>query len=94
MSFNINEFSPFFQRYLEERLLEKNLSGRQLSIFAGCDEGEISHIRRRGHIPRRNLVSAIGKALGNEDGALLAAGYIPRPGYNLRPCRGGSGVAV
>ena len=82
-NFNINRFSPIFQRYLIKRLEDKDWSGRYLASIAGCNEGQISHIRRLGHIPRRDLVAAIGRALGDEDGCLLAAGYLPRPGFAL-----------
>lgn len=82
-NFNINRFSPIFQRYLINRLQDKDWSGRYLASIAGCDEGQISHIRRLGHIPRRDLVAAIGRALGDEDCCLLAAGYLPRPGYSV-----------
>lgn len=50
-NFNINRFSPIFQRYLIKRLEDKDWSGRYLASIVGCNEGQISHIRRLGHNP-------------------------------------------
>jgi len=81
--FNITEFSPLFQSYIETQLRRQDMSGRALARLVGCNEGEISHIRRKGHVPTRPMAKAIGEALGDVDACLLTAGYLPRPGYQL-----------
>lgn len=80
MAYNITEFSPVLKAFLTESLRRKDLSARQLSKIVGCHEAEFTHIKK-GHVPTRNMVKSIGEALGDPDGALLAAGYLPRPGF-------------
>ena len=59
-----------------------NQQGSQVEVAreAGLCPSYITRIRG-GHIPRRDMVEALGTALGKRDEALLMAGYLPGPGY-------------
>ena len=79
--FNVNEFSHGLVKLLRQKMRERDMTGREIAAIAGCNDGEISHIKRKGHIPRREMLRAIGQALGCEDEMLMAGGYIPRPNW-------------
>lgn len=79
--FNITPFSDGLVRLLDDKMREHNITARDLAKRAGCDQGLICHIRRKGHVPQRDTLHSIGVVLDCPDQLLIAGGYIPSPNW-------------
>lgn len=57
--------------------LKLNLTKRELGSKASIDPSYVTLVERDGHVPKREIVERIAKALGvNIDNAFFAAGYV------------------
>ena len=55
------------------------LDQKAVAAKAGIDASYLTHMKN-GLVPRRDMVEALGEALGRRDEALLYAGYLPHKG--------------
>lgn len=64
--------------YLNNRLIRLELSAVTLAEKASVDFSHVS-LMLKGRVPRPNIVASVGRALGEEERAMIVAGYLPRP---------------
>jgi len=53
----------------------------ELAAEAGLASSSYLNLMRRGHVPRRDVARALGRALGREEECMLVAGYVPHRGF-------------
>lgn len=71
-----NEFSPRWAAFVTKHRKAKDWTRRQLAFAANVDPSLITLVERDGHIPLRERVQSIGRALGSLNGAVEAAGLL------------------
>lgn len=55
----------------------KQLTRRELARRAGIDPSYVTLIERHGYVPRRDKVEELGRVLGDQDQAMVMAGFVP-----------------
>lgn len=78
------DFMATFSAYLRWKLAQHGMTQRVMAEVVGLGYRYLSRLVRGEHHPSRETASTIGERLGDPQGALLAAGYLPFPGYELR----------
>ncbi len=64
-------------KWVKDKRNAQILTRKELADLAQMDASYITLIERDGYVPRRPFVTRIGMALGDANGALVAAGFIP-----------------
>ena len=78
------DFMKTFGAYLRWKLAQHGMTQRSMAESLGICWRYFSRLVRGEHQPSREMASNIGEGLDDPAAALLAAGYLPFPGYELR----------
>lgn len=78
-----HEFMLTFSAYLRWKRAQRQLTQEAMAELSGFGKRYFSRLCRGEHLPSRDTAHRIGEAIDDVNGALLAAGYLPFPGYEL-----------